>query len=76
MQDDTVAILVCVGLILGYAWSVRNLARLSRRPPASDGDARGTRIVVDTSGESRDAAAVAAGDPKSASRRAASGSRN
>ena len=74
MQTDTVGALVWVGLILCYAWSVRNLARLSRRPPASDAGAGGIRIVVGTGRRSEHAPAVGADNLKSASRRQASGS--
>jgi hypothetical protein len=74
MQDDTVGILVWVGLILCYAWSVRNLARQARRPPASDAGTEGMRIVVGTGQRSGSAPTVGSGEPKSTSRRQASGS--
>jgi hypothetical protein len=74
MQHDTLATLVWVGLILCYAWSVRNLARQGRRPPASDASSQDMRIIVGTGQPSGHAAAVGGGEPKSTSRRQASGS--
>jgi hypothetical protein len=46
MQADTLGALAWAALILCYAWSVRNLARLGRRPPASDAGAGSTRRAV------------------------------
>ena len=74
MLDDTVATLVWLGLILGYAWSVRSLARQGRRPPASDAGTEGMRIVVGTGKPSGNAPAAGGGESKSTSRRQASGS--
>ena len=73
MQTDTLGVLVWAGVILGYAWSVRNLARLSRRPSAGDADGRGTLIVVEGTQRSGDAPGAAA-HPTSTSQRQASGS--
>jgi hypothetical protein len=42
MQVDTLGALAWVGLILGYAWWVRNLARMGRRPPAAEATRDGT----------------------------------
>jgi hypothetical protein len=61
MQTDTLGALVWGGLVLCYAWSVRNLARMGRRPPASDASAGGIRIAVGTRRPSGHAQAVATG---------------
>ena len=74
MQDDTVATLLWVGLILCYAWSVWNLVRQGRRPAPSDASTEGMRIIVGTGERSGNAPAVGESEPESASRRQASGS--
>jgi len=74
MQTDTLGALVWVGLILCYAWSVRNLARQGRRPPASGASTDGVRIIVGTGQRSGHAPAVGGSEPKGTSRRQASGS--
>jgi hypothetical protein len=74
MQAETLGALAWIGLIFCYAWSVRNLARLGRRSPASDAGARSIRIVVDTGRRPGRTPAVGAAEPKRTSRRRASGS--
>ena len=76
MQTDTLGALLWVGLIICYAWSVRNLARQSRRPPASDAGTGSTQIVVNTGRRSGRAPAGGAGNPQSISRADQSAWRN
>jgi hypothetical protein len=74
MQTDILGALAWGWLILAYGWSVRSLARLSRRRLNDDAAARETLIVIDGVRRSGHTPAHAAADETTTSRRPASGS--
>jgi hypothetical protein len=74
MQPQMSGVLIWVGLVIGYAWSVWNLARPARRPRASDAGASGIRIDVGTGRRSGYGPALGAAELKSTSQGQASGS--